>query len=79
MQDKLDHTEMDYRTCFSSDVGRRVLGQLLLDAGFFDTDMKTTEELAVETYAKNILKILGVANHPDKMKQFVNAIFEVKG
>ena len=31
-----NHTEMDYRTCFSSDVGRRVLAHLLIEAGLFE-------------------------------------------
>lgn len=70
-----------YRLCFGTDAGKRVLGHLLADAGYFDTDLKTTEELAVENFVKKILinmglfpaergKIVGV-------EEFVNKLFEL--
>ena len=68
---------MDLRSCFSTDVGKRVLGWMLLDAGFFDCDMKTTDELAVENFMKNILKEMGVYDNPDKMSQVVNGLLNV--
>ena len=69
---------MDYRNCFSSDVGKRVLGHMLLEAGFFDSDLKTSDELAVENFMKNVLKIIGVYDHPDKMKQLVDKLMEIQ-
>ena len=73
-----NYTQMDYRNCFSSDVGKRVLGHMLLEAGFFDSDLKTSDELAVENFMKNVLKIIGVYDHPDKMKQLVDKLMEIQ-
>ena len=73
-----NYTQMDYRNCFSTDVGRRVLGHMLLDAGFFDADLKTSEEIAVENYVKNILKIMGVYDDPAKIGQIVNGFINVQ-
>jgi len=73
-----NYTQMDYRNCFSTDVGRRVLGHMLLEAGFFDTDLKTPEEIAVENYVKNILKIMGVYDDPAKIGQIVNGFINVQ-
>ena len=68
---------MDLRNCFSTDVGKRVLGHLLLEAGFFDSDIKTTEDAAIENFMKGILKKMGVYDHPDKMTQVVNGLVNV--
>ena len=73
-----NYTQMDYRNCFSTDVGKRVLGHMLLEAGFFDSDLKTSDELAVENFMKNVLKIIGVYDHPDKMKQLVDKLMEIQ-
>ncbi len=67
-----------YRTCFSTDAGKRVLGHLLLQAGLFDDDLKTPEDLAVENFAKRILTNLGINDTPDKMREYVNKLFEIK-
>ena len=75
---EVNYTQMDYRNCFSTDVGRRVLGHMLLDAGFFDTDLKTPEEIAIENYVKNILKIMGVYDDPAKIGQIVNGFINVQ-
>ena len=74
---EVNYTQMDYRNCFSTDVGKRVLGQLLLDAGFFDSDIKTTEDAAVENFMKQVLKTMGVYDDPDKMIQVVNGLINV--
>jgi len=67
----------DFRKCFGSDSGRRVLGQLLIDAGYFDADLKTTEDLAVLNYAKMILVNMGICVTPKTVSQFVNRIMEI--
>lgn len=66
-----------YRQCFITDSGRKVLAHLLIEAGYFDCDMKTTEELAVLNYAKQILKNLGIGVTPNNVPQFVNRILEI--
>ena len=68
---------MDLRNCFSTDVGKRVLGQMMLDAGFFDSDLKTEGEIAVENYVKNILKIMGIYDDPKKIGQIVDGLINV--
>lgn len=70
-----------YRTCFSTDAGKRVLGHLLLEAGYFDVDLKTPEEIAVLNYAKKILKNIGLfskeGNKVVGIDSFVNKLFEL--
>ena len=71
-----NYEQMDYRNCFSTDVGKRVLGHLLLEAGFFDSDL-SPEEVAVENFMKNVLKRMGVYDDPEKMTQVVNGLVNV--
>ena len=73
-----NYTQMDLRNCFSTDVGKRVLGQMMLDAGFFDSDLKTEGEIAVENYVKNILKIMGIYDDPKKIGQIVDGLINVQ-
>ena len=70
-------TQQDqYRNCFSTPAGQAVLGHLLLEAGFFDTDLKTTEAIAVENFAKKILKNLGIYEL-STVDSFVNGLFRI--
>jgi hypothetical protein len=73
----MDNQVIDYRQAFSTDSGRRVLAHLLIDAGYFDSDMKTTEELAVLNYAKNIIRNMGICKTPDSVSEFINRILEI--
>ena len=66
------------RTCFSTDSGRRTLALLLTEAGFFDSDLKTLEELAVLNYATQIIKDMGILNTPQSVTEFVNKLMEMK-
>jgi len=70
---------IDYRTCFSTGSGKMVLTDLLMEAGFFDDDLKTTEELAVENFVKKILHKMGVYDKKDLSQQvrFVDKILEL--
>ena len=74
---KIHNQTVAYRTCFGTDAGNRVLSHLLIEAGMFDSDLKTTEEIAVENFAKKILKNLGIRNDPKQMTEFVNKLFEI--
>lgn len=75
----MDNTQTDYRTVFfGSDAGRRVLGHLLADAGFFDPDLKKPEEQAIQNFMKKRLEILGVTKK-DNIVSFVNKLAELKG
>jgi len=68
-----------YRQCFSGGSGKVVLTDLLIEAGYFDDDLKTTEELAVENFVKKILHKMGVYDKKDLSQQsrFVDNIFEL--
>ena len=50
-KDKTTGTVVDYRTCFNTDAGRRVLANLLTEAKFFDITT-TSEQQAVENFMK---------------------------
>ena len=77
MPNEKNNQVTSYRQCFMTDAGKRVLGQLLIDAGYFDCDMKTTEELAVLNYAKGIIRNMGICVTPKNVSQFVNRILEI--
>jgi len=50
-----------------------------MEAGFFDDDLKSTEEIAVENYAKKILHKMGIYDKKDlgQQERFVNKLFEL--
>lgn len=56
----MDSTVTAYRQTFSTESGKRVLVDILSQAGFFDTNLSTPEEIAVENFAKKILKKSGL-------------------
>ncbi len=67
-----------YRTFFTNDAGKRVLAELLTQAGVFDTDLKP-EEVAVENFAKEILHKMGICNTPESVQEYVQKLSEMKG
>ena len=74
----MDNTVMSYRRCFGSDAGKRVLANLLQHAGYFDTDLKTSEELAVLNFVNTIIKNLGIINTEESFNEFTGKLFEMK-
>ena len=60
-----------------TDAGRRVLGHLLLDGGYFDADMTSTEEMAVRNFVTRILHKCGIGSKPQTMSGFVDKLFEL--
>ncbi len=56
-----DKTVDYFKTCFSTEPGRRVLAALLIEAKFFEYT-KTPEEQAVENFMKTILTKCGTYN-----------------
>jgi hypothetical protein len=78
---EIDNQTASYRTCFNTDAGKRVLGHLLLEAGYFDVDLKTPEEQAVLNYAKKILKNIGLFSMKENgivgIDSFTNKLFEL--
>ncbi len=74
---KVNDEVASYRTCFSTDAGKRVLGDILLSAGLWDDDKFTTEEIAVQNFAKTIIRKLGICKDPKDMGVFVQKLFEL--
>ncbi len=66
-----------WRTCFNTDAGKRVLGQILIDGGYFDTDLKTEGEIAVQNFVKGIVKNLGIFNDPKDVSGYIQKLMEL--
>lgn len=77
----MNQTEVAYRTCFSTESGKAVMANMLILAGYFDSEMKTAEELAVLNFMKKILKNCGL--HPQNkgdgatVKSYVQKLFDI--
>lgn len=71
-----DTTEIDYRRCFSSDAGKRVLANMMLEAKFFDYT-HTPEEQAVENFVKTILTKCG-SYKVDNIDEYVTHLMSMK-
>ncbi len=74
---KVSDETVSYRTCFGTDAGKRVLGDILLSAGLWDDDKFTADDIAVQNFAKTIIKKLGVCKDPKDMGSFVQKLFEL--
>jgi hypothetical protein len=59
-----------------TDSGKRVLAYLLMESGYFDTDLSTLEELAVLNFVKKIIKNIGIVT-PAQTTEFVQKLFEI--
>jgi hypothetical protein len=73
---KKDNKQVAFRQCFLTPDGRRCLTFILIEAGYFDTDIKGYDELAVLNFAKKILANIGIF----KLKtaeSFVNQILDL--
>ena len=70
---------MAYRQCFNPGSGRIVLTDLLIEGGFFDDDLKTAEEIAVENFVKKIMYKMGVYDKKalGQQSRFVDNIFKL--
>lgn len=70
-----DQTQITYRSVFGSAEGRKALGMLLIDLGFFD-EADTPEQTALRNFAKRLLNKLGLFEI-ENIDKFVNKIFEI--
>ena len=73
----MDNTVASHRACFGTDAGKRVLGQILIDGGYFDTDLKTEGEIAVQNFVKGIVKNLGIFNDPKDVSGYIQKLMEL--
>lgn len=51
---------------------------MLREAGYFDDDLKTSEEQAVLNFVKMIVKNMGITNTIESSEEFVRKLFELK-
>ncbi len=65
-----------FRRCFGTNDGRRVLGMILMDLGYFDED-KTEKQAVLTNYAKRLLQRMGFTDKPEKVRQLVDKLFEI--
>ncbi len=81
MSKKVNAEIASYRACFLTDPGQRVLGDILIQAGYFDTDLHTEGEVAVQNFAKSILRKMGIRayNGPEGVQEYVLKLIELKG
>ena len=73
----MDNTVTSHRTCFGTDAGKRVLGHILLEGGYFDTDLKTEGEIAVQNFVKGIVKNLGIFDDPKDVGLYIQKLMEL--
>ena len=72
----MDNTVISYRTCFNTDAGKRNFGDILINGGYFDDDLKTEGEIAVQNFVKKMVKKLGI-DGPEVVDSYVNKLFEL--
>ncbi len=74
----MDEVQACFRAVFSSGQGQRVLGQLLIDTGYFDK--VTPDNMHTVNYAKDILEKCGLdfRNNPDLVGSYVQKLFELR-
>lgn len=66
-----------FRQCLMTAPGQRMLGYILIQAGYFDTKMETTEQLAVLNFVKeHILKNCGLLKI-ENVGYYVRKLFEI--
>ncbi len=50
----------------------------MLDGGYFDCDLKTEGEIAVQNFVKQIVKNLGICGGPEDVGSYVQKLFELE-
>lgn len=73
---QIDHTVVAYRQCFSTDAGKLVLANMLMEAHFFEYTT-TPEEQAVENFMKTVLTKCG-SYHIDNLPEYVTNLMNMK-
>lgn len=70
-------TKRLYRQCFGTDAGKKVLGDMLIQAGHFDKDLATEAEMAVNNFMNMILTNTGIYS-VENVDGYVQKLFELK-
>lgn len=65
----------DYRNTFTTIAGKKVLGHMLVELGFFST-ASSEEEVALQNYAKVLLSHLGIIQ-PNNVSRVTKALLDV--
>ena len=66
-----------YRECFSTAAGQKVLGDILLQSGYFDIDLEAPEEIAMANFGKYIMQSIGIHYEPSNVGSYVNSLFNL--
>lgn len=72
----MDNQVSAYRDTFSTPNGKRVLGHILLEAGYFDVDLVSPEDIAVQNFAKKIIRNLGIITLKN-VDSYVSGLFNL--
>ena len=70
-----DYTQTAYRQCFSTDSGKLVLSDMLIESGMFDKDVDNSE---VRNFAVKILHKAGICSNPQSVDELVRKMFEMR-
>ncbi len=74
----MDSQVTDFRTCFGTDAGRRVLALILAEVGVFDDDLKTPEDMGKRNFGSWILRQMGICKTPESIMELTNKFMEMK-
>ena len=68
-----------YRRVFSSPEGQRVLAHMLVSLGFFnEIPPESTEEIARQNYARELLRILGMlTDNAGEVQELIKGWFDI--
>ena len=77
MPHKINNETATYRACFFTDPGKWVLGDILINSGYFDSDLSTEGEIAVQNFAKRIIRKLGICTTPEDVGGYVQKLMEL--
>jgi hypothetical protein len=69
--------QKQYRQCFGTDSGKKVLGHMLIQAGHFDADLAGEGEIAIHNFMNMILNNAGIYS-VENVDGYVQKLFELK-
>ena len=71
-----DPIEVYYRNCFGTGSGKIVLKNILMEAKLFE-QIETSEEMAVENFAKTILHKMGEYGDVRRNEMLIDRLFNI--
>ncbi|GEM_PF-2458810 len=71
---KVRRKRQEYGLTFGSEMGQRVLVDILTDLGFFDEVVEDTSSLVLQNYARRLLKKCGLLKEA-RLPDMIGALF----